>query len=101
MAILLLIDNWALLDSGCRQVERYVDLACPWYTFMVIRDEADPEARARDEELRGVVHATLGATLDTLRVGLRFGASGDASRGRLREDFSLLAQAAVRGFVRH
>lgn len=99
-ATLLLIDNWALLDGRRRpQVEACAGLNRPWYRCMVIRDPDDPETFDRVAELRQAVRATLGTRLDSMRVDLRFASSGAAPRFRFRDNFSLLAQAAMVGFI--
>lgn len=98
---LLLIDNWSLLDeSRRRQVEAYVRLDRPWYTFMVVRDREDPETREHTARLQAVVDETLSARLGKMSVVHRHAASGNGSPEGFPRDFSLLAQVAESSFIR-
>jgi FxsC-like protein len=98
---LLLIDNWALLDPLWRgEVEEYLKLRYPWYTFMVVRDPQDPETSRHVQPLRAVVDETLGARLTAMRIDLRHAASGNGSREQFQHDFSVLAQVAALSFLK-
>ncbi|WP_344656397.1 FxsC protein [Catenulispora subtropica] len=95
----LLIDNWALLDTAWRdQVAAYVDPAAKrpaWETFMVVRDDSDPETGQRGAELRAAVDGTLSASLQTLQTNVQHAASGDGPRERFPSHFSTVAEFAA------
>lgn len=96
---ILLIDNWALLDTGWRdQVAAYVDPAAKrpaWETFMVVRDEKDPQTRERGADLRAAVDETLGASLQAMQTVVQHAASGNGPRERFPSHFSTVAEFAA------
>ncbi|WP_194908063.1 FxsC protein [Catenulispora rubra] len=95
----LLIDNWALLDTAWRdQVAAYADPAAKrpdWETFMVVRDDHDPQTRQRGADLRAAVDETLAASLRAMQTVVEHAASGNGPRERFPSHFSTVAEFAA------